>query len=236
MVWRERVRLPERMDHPDLAPSLHRQALRGLARLNAVSGIARTVAREILGFATEHSRSSISWLDVACGGGDILVQVAQRLRQSGLDVRCSGCDIHPTAIATSLDRARRHRFDNIDVFQHDILSADLPRSYDIVTSTLFLHHLSDSEATAVLRRMRDAARGMVLIDDLRRTRRGYWLAVIACRALTRSPIVHYDGPVSVRAAFTGAEIERLATAAGWKDRRLRYHWPERLLLTCKVRP
>jgi hypothetical protein len=79
--------------------------------------------------------------------------------------------------------------------------------------------------------MAAAAQRLVLVDDLRRTRFGYALAWIACQLLTRSPVVHTDGPRSVRAAFTLAEARQLAARAGLDDCRISPHWPQRFLLS-----
>ena len=76
-----------------------------------------------------------------------------------------------------------------------------------------------------------AARRLVLVNDLRRTRFGFALAHLACRLLTRSPIVHHDGPLSVRAAFTSEEALELALEAGLAGAMISHHWPQRFLLS-----
>ena len=99
--------------------------------------------------------------------------------------------------------------------------------------TLFLHHLSSEDARGLLQRMRHSARRLVLVDDLCRNRVGYVLAWAGGRLLTRSEIVHTDGPLSVRAAFTIEEVRQLAHDAGLIGARIRRHWPERFLLSWK---
>jgi hypothetical protein len=75
------------------------------------------------------------------------------------------------------------------------------RGFDVVTCSLFLHHLTSDQATNLLMRMAAAGR-LLLANDLRRCVSGYLMAQLACRCLTRSPIVRYDGPQSVANAFT----------------------------------
>ena len=118
---------------------------------------------------------------------------------------------------------------------HDVLTAALPEGYDVVMTSLFLHHLERDEAARLLAAMRAAARRLVVIDDLRRDGLGLALAWLGSRTLTRSPVVRVDGPRSVRAAFTITEVRRLAEAAGWsRDLRVRTHWPRRFLLTASA--
>jgi 2-polyprenyl-3-methyl-5-hydroxy-6-metoxy-1,4-benzoquinol methylase len=90
----------------------------------------------------------------------------------------------------------------------------LPDGYDVVVSSLFLHHLSDAEALGLLRRLRSAVRRGIVITDLNRHYAGYLLAYLGTRLLTRSPMAHYDGPLSVQAAFNVREVHDLARQAG----------------------
>jgi thiazole synthase ThiGH ThiG subunit len=69
------------------------------------------------------------------------------------------------------------------------------------------------------------------VNDLVRGPVGYLLAWSACRVLSRSAVVHHDGPVSVAGAFTLAEAGRLADNAGLSGVRLTRHWPQRFLLS-----
>jgi hypothetical protein len=82
----------------------------------------------------------------------------------------------------------------------------------------------------LLRRMADAAGHLLLISDLHRSRCNLALAYAATRLLTRSPVVHYDGPASVRAAYTADEMLDLARAAGLCGANVRRHWAARFLL------
>jgi len=79
--------------------------------------------------------------------------------------------------------------------------------------------------------MRDAARHLVVVSDLRRTRLGYLFAWVGCRLLSRSRVFHVDGTRSVEAAFTMDEARRLAERAGLAGARIVARWPQRFLLT-----
>ncbi len=75
-----------------------------------------------------------------------------------------------------------------------------------------------------------AAARLVLINDLARTGAGYLLAWAGCRVLSRSPVVHHDGPASVASAFTPDEALELAREAGLAGATVARRWPERFLL------
>ena len=57
------------------------------------------------------------------------------------------------------------------------------------------------------------------------------LVATACRVLSRSPVVHFDGPASVRAAYTLAELRSLADRAGLTGATVRPVFLCRMLLT-----
>jgi hypothetical protein len=79
--------------------------------------------------------------------------------------------------------------------------------------------------------MAQAARRLIVVNDLSRSRLGYFVAQVACRTITRSDVVRVDGPRSVAAAFRPCEARRLAQRAGLPGARVRRRWPFRFLLT-----
>lgn len=217
------------MDDPQLARDAHVRALRGLSRIYLASRSGDALWGRIQ-YEAQFVTGPLRVLDVATGGGDLPLDLARRARRAGLFVEAAGCDISPRAIAFARVRARRVRSD-ARFFTLDALAQPLPAGYHVITSGLFLHHLSEPRAVALLRKMAGAAERVVLVDDLRRSRRGLWLARLATRVLSRSPIVHADGPQSVRAAFTGPELRRLVEQAGLAGAEIETHWPQRQLLT-----
>lgn len=226
-----RDRRPELMDDPNLSQSEHDHALRGLATLNRASGIERTVLRALMPYLHE---SPLRVLDVAAGSGDLITGLARRTAASGSSVHFTGCDISEFACQRVMKRALdlpEPISNRIKSTQCDVLNDQLPQGYDIVMCHLFLHHLADEEIVQLLRAMRESARTAVIITDLRRSRRGYALAWLASRLLTRSRVVHTDALLSVRGALTVSELNKMAISAGYDALCIRRVWPQRILLT-----
>ena len=225
-----RNRLPELMDQPGLDPVEHAAALRGLRRINSWSRSTAILFPWIRRCALEHGGRPLRVLDLACGGGDTVVALAGKARREGLPIQVDGCDISPQAVEHSRNQAEAAGVD-ARFFVHDALHGDLPSGYDVIMCSLFLHHLDEGDAQGVLGRMKSAARRLVLVDDLVRSRLGYTLAWVGCRLLSRSKVVHYDGPVSVAGAFRADEVASLAAQAGLDGAVVTRHWPERYLLS-----
>jgi 2-polyprenyl-3-methyl-5-hydroxy-6-metoxy-1,4-benzoquinol methylase len=214
----------EVMDSADLDAESHGKALRALGRINALSLAARRIWKVVRALALGRD-VPIRVLDVACGGGDVALSLKRRANREGIDLRVEACDLHPFAVEFAVQKARKAGLD-VRFFQHDAGNGTLPGGFDLVCSSLFLHHLPDADAAAFLGKL-NAAGDAVFIQDLLRTRLGYLMAVATTKAITRSPVVHVDGPRSVRAAFSFEEVQDLARKAGVRGARIERCWPER---------
>lgn len=227
----DRRQLPEIMDQPNLDPEQHRLALRGLRRVNCFSFSSRIYWPTIQRLATQFDGRTLRVLDLACGGGDVTHSLAKLARRKGVDLDITGFDINPLAVSMAADHTKALGLNNVRFAESDVLNDPLPTDFDIVMCSLFLHHLSEIEAVALMEKMAAATRAAVLVNDLQRSRVGYYLALVGCRFLTRSAIVHHDGPVSVAGAYTIREAKLLAEMAGLKDAAVVSCWPERFLLS-----
>ena len=225
-----RRRLPELMDDPGLSRELHFRALAGLSRLNGWSGSVRIIWRAIRSLQRDGNPASLRILDLATGAGDIPIGLWRRARRSGMTVEIDACDISPVALEYARRKSGEHGA-GIRFFECDALKLDCVMEYDVVISSLFLHHLTQDQATKLLRVMSAATRRMLLVNDLVRSSAGYALARAATRVLTRSHVVHVDGPRSVESAFTSREALRLAKRAGLIGAGVVQKWPCRFLLT-----
>lgn len=222
-----RDRQPELMDDPGLEPDRHVRALRALRRINRVSFAAARVWAEVRRIHAQIGRP-VRVLDIACGGGDVLVDVARRARRAGVSVELHGCDVSPVALAEA--RGLGVQEGALDVFELDVTRNDLPRGYDLLTTSLFLHHLSRDGAIDLLRGMAAATRNALLVQDLRRTRLGYALAWMGLHALTDSDVARVDGLRSVRGAFTLDEVRAMCGEAGLTGADIGVGWPQRFTI------
>ena len=221
------------MDEPGLAPEPHHAALDGLRRVNFLSNSAGILWPAIRTLAMQKS-GPLRLLDIGSGGGDVLVGLWRRARRADIALECEGADISDTALEHGRHLARRAGAP-IAFRRLDALAEPLPPGFDIIASSLFLHHLAEADAVRLLHKMKAGAGRLVLVNDLTRSRLGYMAAWCGTRILSRSPIVHVDGPLSVRAAFTIAEMGRLAEVAGLAGATISARWPFRCLLEWRPR-
>lgn len=216
----------EQMDDPALDPAEHELALGGLRRLNLISGANRQLWRVIAAQTAVQPGQRLQILDVASGGGDIALGVWMLAQRHGVELRILGLDVSPSACARASRRCAPAG-DSITFGCTDVTRTALPEGFDVVTSSLFLHHLARDEAVTLLSKMGHAGR-LLIVSDLRRSAAGYAVAHLACRLVTRSRVVRNDGPQSVANAFTLSEMRDLCREAGLSGAMVRRTWPWRL--------
>lgn len=230
-AFSQRICEAELMDQPGLNPADHERALSGLGRVNRWSGTGGYLWRALHGLVERRGLKRIRVLDLACGSGDVSLSLAKRAVHAGLPLTLHGWDKSPVAVGFAEANAETQGIADAKYFVRDVLRDPIEECYDVVMCTLFLHHLDTAEIAPFMRKMAAAALHAVMIDDLRRTPWGYTLAWVGTRILSRSHIVHADGPMSVRAAFHLDEIRTLTESAGLAGCTIGRHWPQRFLLT-----
>lgn len=217
------------MDDPALDPQSHRHALRSLARINVLSRSANTLWPTLKSFCEARAGRPVRALDIACGGGDLPLELNRRARGGGYDLTVDGCDVSPVAIEVATETNRGDPGD-AKFFQIDALRDELPDGYDVAITSMFTHHLERDDVVDLLRRMAAKTR-LVIVNDLVRSWYG-WLGVQAVvHVVSRSPVVHVDGPRSIRASFTIDEMRKMAEEAGLTGCEIAWRPPVRMLMT-----
>lgn len=218
------------MDDPALDAADHADALRGLARINTLSFAGRSHL-PALRMAARRVGGPVRVLDVGAGSGDVAVALALAGRKSGISVSLGLADISPRAVDAACRRAA-----GLGLYARgmvlDAVAGPLPVA-DLAVCSLFLHHLTETQAVAVLGNMRDSvagAGGVVSVNDLRRGAWGSVLADTVPRVVTRSRVVHTDAAISARAAWTTEELLDLARRAGMDGVRVLPCFPARMTM------
>ena len=223
---------PEKMDDPGLPEAEHLLALRGLARLNRLSGIGPSLFRSIRGFVQHRPDRRLRVLDVASGSGDVPIRWVRKATREGWKLDLTLLDNRQTACDEQQRRASEQGV-SVTSIQSDCLTQPLPSGFDVVTSSLFFHHLSNPQVFQLLQAMQSASSGGLILCDLERSRINLELVRLASRCLSRSTVVHHDALASVRAAFTMSEFSGLASSALGRPFRIHRVFPSRFVLITK---
>ncbi len=219
-------RVPELMDAPDIPLESHHRALAGLQTINYWSDSVGIVWRQIEPLLPLDRPLRI--LDVATGAGDIPIGLWHRAKSNNVAIEIEACDKSVTAVNHARDNAARH-FAPIRFFQCDVLTDDIGKSYDVVVSSLFMHHLDSGQAVEFLKKLAANAQQRLIINDLRRSAFG-WVLALSAGTILRSRVVRVDGIRSVRAAYTMREAADIAVRAGLDAVRVEPQFPFRFVM------
>lgn len=192
----KRVVKPELLDSDSGTPAEVAASLVDLRLVNRWFGGIRT-ARCLVDRVAD-SAPELSLLDVASASGDVPRSVATHLGKRGIR----------TSI-TLLERTRSHMQPNGRYVAGDALALPFAdSSFDLVTCSLFVHHLEPAEIVTFVNEGLRVARRAVLLNDLRRDP-VHLALVYAGWPLFRSRLTRHDSVASVWRSYTPQELEHI---------------------------
>jgi SAM-dependent methyltransferase len=211
--FRRRAQLSELMDEP-CSREVIEACLRDLARVNRWFGAYRPLlhwldeVRPQTG--SEPLRIPLRILDVGCGYGDGLRRIERWARRRAIPVELTGIDLNPDSIAIAESQSDR----SIRWVAGDVFAYRSSRPFDLIVSSLFTHHLGDSDVVRFVGWMEHNAEMGWFINDLSRAAVPYHLFRWFARLAGLHPFVQHDGPVSIARAFVPEEWRQLCARAG----------------------
>ena len=203
-----RVNTPEILDSEQCPPQEVAVSLRDLSRINRWFGGVSTTRELIERVAAATGKQHFSVLEVAAGFGEVPKVAAEQLARKGI-----------TLDLILLDRVHTHLLPGNRTVVADALALPFPDgAFDLVSCSLFAHHLEPAELTRFANEAVRVCRCAVLINDL--VRHPLHLALVyAGFAFMRSYVSRVDGVASVRRAYTPDEMRKIV-ADGQPQRRI----------------
>ncbi|MFG0265261.1 MAG: methyltransferase domain-containing protein [Rhodopirellula sp. JB055] len=223
-----RLRCDEWMDDPGLDPERHRLALAGLARLNRLSLVSRVFYPRLVRLAAQQPRRPLRVLDVASGSADLPIDWLCRAKREGIRMEVTSLDRSQYAMDFASEKAKAAGV-TMGTVVRDCLVDGLPSGFDVVTNSLFMHHLENHQAVRLIQEMWRVSERAVVICDLDRSKINTALVAVASRLVSRSDVVHHDATASVRGAFNRPEFAALLRQAMGYDIPVRIAFPCRFL-------
>jgi len=160
-------------------------------------------------------------LDLGCGHGDLLRRIAKVGKEKGFQLQLIGIDANADAIDYA--KSLSGNFKNISYHIVDVFSEEFKNlNFDIALSTLFLHHLNDSQVISMLNHLNKKAKIGVVINDLHRHQLAYFLFKFLGLFIKNEMIVE-DGLTSILRGFKKAEIKEFSSQLKLNDQ-LKWCW------------
>lgn len=211
---KRRSDVEELLDGPLDDPAALRGNLRDLERVNRWLGGTALSARAIDALAGDHG--SLTVLDVGTGAADIPVALLARAARNGRRLQVTGIDSRPEVLVAAVERQPRLGMTpGLELHVGDGRALPFPdRSFDVAHASLLIHHLEPAAAVTLMREMSRVSRRGIVVNDLLRSRVAWLGAWLLSRVATRNRYTRNDAPMSVRRAYTVAELASLMAAAG----------------------
>jgi ubiquinone/menaquinone biosynthesis C-methylase UbiE len=191
--------IPELLDSDSGSPSEIAASLSDLNRINRWFGGIATTEFLVERVAQRLHAKSLSLLEVGAGTGAVPAAVVAALAPRGIRIQ-----------VTLLDRAVSHlkNGDQRAVVGDALALPFSDSSFDLVSCSLFVHHLSPDEVVRFINASLRVCRHGVVINDLIRHPAHLGL-VYAGTPLYRSRLTRHDAPASVWQAYTVNEVENM---------------------------
>ena len=189
----------------DVAPGAAEESLADIEWIHRALGGRAIVRRHLVPLLLSVPSPRPVLLDLGAGSGHVGRALSGELSRRGRDLVT--LDLDRQLLHTRL--SPRGRSLTADALRLPL--AD--RSVDVVSSTLFLHHLDAAAVAALLSESARVARVAVVALDLTRHRIPLAINAVLSRLAYRSPITGLDGRASVLQAWTIPELRAIAARA-----------------------
>jgi Methyltransferase domain len=209
----KRTVIPELLDSDSGSAADIAGCLADLRMFNRWFGGAATMCELVREIARRTGKKELALLDVAGASGDVAARVARSLAEAGVQVSF-----------VVLDRSPRHLNGTRRSVAGDALALPFrDASFDLVSSSLFTHHLEPSEIVRFINESLRVARVAALVNDLRRSP-AHLALTYAGFGTYRSRITRHDAPASVRRAYTVDEMRDLLETSRAASVEIRNHY------------
>ncbi|HEA30493.1 MAG TPA: methyltransferase domain-containing protein [Leeuwenhoekiella sp.] len=223
-----RILKPELMDDPQLEESKLTAALQDVTLVNKWLGGQQITLDGIAYFFKRYPQNCYKIADMGCGDGEMLRKMVLFCRKRGINARFIGFDLNTKSIAMAQERSVD--FPEISFRQQDILKlTEKEEDFDIITTTLTMHHFTDAEILKFLNCFKKCSTLGWVVNDLQRSN----LAAVLFRGFSgvfmKTEIARYDGLVSIGRGFKKKELITFAKKLGLKHYKLHWRWAFRYL-------
>lgn len=215
---RERINDPEIMDDFSIQDERIGEALAELKVINKFLGGISTTKKGLRKFLRNTYDKKIKILDAGSGASDVFEKEKNKFVLFSLD--------RNKKICTYLKSNK-----NINPVFGNALELPFKRkSFDIVHTSLFLHHLNEEEIKKLLSVFSETAVNGIIINDLRRSILAYLGIKILTMLFSKSDFVKNDGPLSVKKGFTKDDLTKILNKIPFSRYEIKRTWAFRWLV------
>lgn len=221
----------ELMDDFSVGGDLLRDTLDKLENINRWLGGNKVTLNGLKILLKNHPKEDkITIIDIGCGHGDILRDVAKFGRKVKFHFELIGVDANPEAIKYAQELSTD--FPEISFRTEDIFSENFKNQhFDIILATLFLHHFKEGLLISFLKNTLQNTKIGIVVNDLHRHKLAYYLFMILSIFIKNDMIIE-DGLTSVLRGFKRKDLEKISKEIN-KPPQISWKWAFRYLWILK---
>jgi len=161
--------------------------------------------------------------DIGCGSGEMTALIAKWALNSGRKVETIGIDANPHIIDFAIRNTER--LPGLSFKVMNVLDKEFEQQkFDAVVATLFMHHFTSDQLIGLFRRLREQTKLGFVVNDIHRHAIAFHSIRMLTSLLSKSTMVKFDAPLSVRRAFTRPELEAILAKAAIENYSLKWRW------------
>ena len=215
---------PETMDDFEMKGEILRDALDKIAKINQLLGGNQLTLRGVQELLRNISKTkTITVVDVGCGNGDMLRNLADYGLKNNLIFHLIGIDANNFTINHARQLSRNYT--NISYQCEDIFNENFAKlNYDIVLCTLTLHHFKDNEIIHLLNVFNASSNIGIVINDLQRSAIAYRLFQALCFVFQLNDMSREDGLISILRGFKKVELIDFSKKLNFSNFKIHWKW------------
>jgi 2-polyprenyl-3-methyl-5-hydroxy-6-metoxy-1,4-benzoquinol methylase len=215
---------PETMDDFAMEGEVLREALDKIAEINQLLGGNKLTLLGVKSLINKVSKTAkVTIVDVGCGNGDMLRNLADYAIKNNLNFNLIGIDANNYTINHALKLSEN--YPNISYRCEDIFDKAFSElKYDIVLCTLTLHHFKESEIFDVMNVFHTNAALGVVVNDLQRSSLAYRLFQSLCFVFRLNAMSREDGLVSILRGFKKKELIEFSKKLNFSNYTIKWKW------------
>tara|TARA_R110002096_G_C14508653_1_gene715956 strand:- start:165 stop:890 length:726 start_codon:yes stop_codon:yes gene_type:complete len=224
---KQRTDKEELMDDFSIGGDLLRDTLDKLEHINRWLGGNKVTVNGLKSILKNQPKDKeITIVDVGCGHGDILRDVAKFGRKNNYKFKLIGIDANPTAIDYANELSLEYHeltFETQDIFSDDFKK----REFDVVLATLFFHHFKEPALVSFLKNTLQQTKIGIVVNDLHRHKLAYYLFMFLSIFISNKMIIE-DGLTSVLRGFKRKDLVEMSNNINVKPE-ISWKWAFRYL-------
>ncbi|PHQ62107.1 MAG: methyltransferase [Maribacter sp.] len=219
----KRSEQPELMDDFREGPKKLRIVFDDINRVNKILGGTKITVTAVGKLMHKNPKDDYTILDMGCGDGHMLREIANYCRKRSINVRLIGIDLNSEVL--QLAKEASGQYSEIVFLHQDILKMDASDlDCDIVINTLTMHHFTNAQLVVFLNKFIELGKMGIVINDLHRSPLAYYLFKLFSVIFIKTKVAKIDGLISISKGFVKSDLIAYSKGLQSVTHDIRWKW------------